>query len=110
MVLMALAILPPFPITLPRSSWLTRTLRTIDSSTSTKEEIETMYKKRGENAKNRSPEAKAAKKQKYLQTWANKTEEELLEHKKKSARPGKLNGAYGKHWFNNGIYKIFCKI
>ena len=73
----------------------------------TDEEIIQMYKERGQRAREKSSEEKARRKEKYLKTWANKTKAELEAHKLASSRPGKLNGAYGKHWYNNGIYRIF---
>ena len=47
--------------------------------------------------KERKKEEKARRKEKYFKTWANKTKAELEAHKLASSRPGKLNGAYGKH-------------
>ena len=75
----------------------------------TEAEIIQMYKERGKKAKAKSEAEKQKRKTNYLKTWAAKSKEELEAHKKASARPGALNGAYGKHWFHNEEYRIFTE-
>lgn len=73
----------------------------------TEEELKLLQVKKGEKIKAKSKQEKEQRKAKYLATWNKKTSEELQAHKLASARPGELNGAWGKHWYHNSQYRIF---
>ena len=56
---------------------------------------------------NMSEESKQKRKESYQKTWKNKSAIELKTHAEKSARHLQENGAWDKHWYNNGIYHVY---